>query len=112
MQIIPTSGPNVCKYHLHWAIWIPRDVQESRHATAKGGEQPVLLPELCFLSSVSSPLRQATISCTFGGCPKFRLPSWESSPYPGKQPFGAAGFRIFEELGLILTCFGPYRDSG
>ena len=24
-QIIPTLGPKVCKYYLHWAIWIPRD---------------------------------------------------------------------------------------
>ena len=24
MQIIPTLGPNVCKYYLHAAIWIPR----------------------------------------------------------------------------------------
>ena len=24
MQIIPTLGPNVCKYYLLWAIWIPR----------------------------------------------------------------------------------------
>ena len=23
-QIIPTLGPKVCKYYLHWAIWIPR----------------------------------------------------------------------------------------
>ena len=23
-QIIPTLGPEVCKYYLHWAIWIPR----------------------------------------------------------------------------------------
>ena len=22
-QIIPTLGPKVCKYYLHWAIWIP-----------------------------------------------------------------------------------------
>ena len=24
-QILPTLGPKVCKYYLHWAIWIPRD---------------------------------------------------------------------------------------
>ena len=24
IQIIPTVGPKVCKYYLHWAIWIPR----------------------------------------------------------------------------------------
>ena len=24
MQIMPTVGPEVCKYYLHWAIWIPR----------------------------------------------------------------------------------------
>ena len=23
IQIIPTLGPKVCKYYLHWAIWIP-----------------------------------------------------------------------------------------
>ena len=23
-QILPTLGPKVCKYYLHWAIWIPR----------------------------------------------------------------------------------------
>ena len=23
-QIVPTLGPTVCKYYLHWAIWIPR----------------------------------------------------------------------------------------
>ena len=23
-QILPTLGPNVCKYYLHWAIWILR----------------------------------------------------------------------------------------
>ena len=23
LQIIPTLGPRVCKYYLHWAIWIP-----------------------------------------------------------------------------------------
>ena len=23
MQEIPTLGSKVCKYHLHWAIWIP-----------------------------------------------------------------------------------------
>ena len=22
-QIIPTLGPKVCKYYLHWAIWVP-----------------------------------------------------------------------------------------
>ena len=26
IQIIPTLGPKVCKYYLHWAIWIPRVV--------------------------------------------------------------------------------------
>ena len=25
IQTIPTLGPKVCKYYLHWAIWIPRD---------------------------------------------------------------------------------------
>ena len=25
IQIITTFGPKVCKYYLHWAIWIPRD---------------------------------------------------------------------------------------
>ena len=25
IQIIPTLGPKVCKYYLHWAIWIPRE---------------------------------------------------------------------------------------
>ena len=25
IQIIPTLGPNVCRYYLHWAIWIPMD---------------------------------------------------------------------------------------
>ena len=24
IQIMPTLGPKVCKYYLHWAIWIPR----------------------------------------------------------------------------------------
>ena len=24
IQIIPTLGPKVCKYYLHWANWIPR----------------------------------------------------------------------------------------
>ena len=24
IQIIPTLGPKVCKYYLHWPIWIPR----------------------------------------------------------------------------------------
>ena len=24
IQIIPTLGRKVCKYYLHWAIWIPR----------------------------------------------------------------------------------------
>ena len=24
IQIIPTCGPKVCKYYLHWAIWIRR----------------------------------------------------------------------------------------
>ena len=24
MKIIPTLGPKVCKYYLHWAIWISR----------------------------------------------------------------------------------------
>ena len=28
IQIIPTLGPKVCKYYLHWAIWIHRDVQK------------------------------------------------------------------------------------
>ena len=23
-HIVPTLGPKVCIYHLHWAIWIPR----------------------------------------------------------------------------------------
>ena len=23
-QILPALGPKVCKYYLHWAIWIPR----------------------------------------------------------------------------------------
>ena len=23
-QILPTLRPKVCKYYLHWAIWIPR----------------------------------------------------------------------------------------
>ena len=25
IQLIPTLGPKVCKYYLHWAIWIPKD---------------------------------------------------------------------------------------
>ena len=25
IQIMFTLGPKVCKYYLHWAIWIPRD---------------------------------------------------------------------------------------
>ena len=25
IQMIPTWGPKVCKYCLHWAIWVPRD---------------------------------------------------------------------------------------
>ena len=25
LQIIPTLGPKVYKYDLHWAIWSPRD---------------------------------------------------------------------------------------
>ena len=24
IQIIPTLAPKVCKYYLHWAVWIPR----------------------------------------------------------------------------------------
>ena len=24
IQILPTLGPKVCKYYLHWAIWSPR----------------------------------------------------------------------------------------
>ena len=24
IQILPTLCPKVCKYYLHWAIWIPR----------------------------------------------------------------------------------------
>ena len=24
MYTLPTLGPEVCKYYLHWAIWIPR----------------------------------------------------------------------------------------
>ena len=27
-QIFPTLGPKVCKYYLHWAIWIPRECSE------------------------------------------------------------------------------------
>ena len=27
IQIIPTWGPKVCKYYLHWAIWITRVTQ-------------------------------------------------------------------------------------
>ena len=30
IQIIPTLGPTVCKYYLHWAIWIPRVGQRLR----------------------------------------------------------------------------------
>ena len=29
IQIIPTLGPKVCKYDLHWAIWIPREMDRS-----------------------------------------------------------------------------------
>ena len=25
IQIVPTLGPKVCRYYLHWAIWIPRE---------------------------------------------------------------------------------------
>ena len=25
ITIIPTVGPKICEYYLHWAIWIPRD---------------------------------------------------------------------------------------
>ena len=25
-QILPALGPKVCKYYLHWAIWIPRGI--------------------------------------------------------------------------------------
>ena len=28
IQILPTLGPKVCKYYLHWAIWIPRERSE------------------------------------------------------------------------------------
>ena len=27
IQIIPTLGPEVCKYYLHWASWIPREMK-------------------------------------------------------------------------------------
>ena len=27
IQIIPTLGPKVCKYYLHWAVWIPRGIE-------------------------------------------------------------------------------------
>ena len=29
IQIIPTLGPKVCRYYLHWAIWIPRGILAS-----------------------------------------------------------------------------------
>ena len=25
IQIMSTLGPNVCNFHLHWAVWIPRE---------------------------------------------------------------------------------------
>ena len=31
IQIIPTLGPKVCKYCLHWAIWIPRDRESAEY---------------------------------------------------------------------------------
>ena len=36
-HIIPAVGSKVCKYCLHWAIWIPRDLLKSK-ASADGHE--------------------------------------------------------------------------
>ena len=37
-QIIPTLGPEVCKYYLHWVIWIPRgcSLHHGSQARARG----------------------------------------------------------------------------
>ena len=36
IQIIPTLGPKVCKYYLHWAIWIPREISLNMMEPIKG----------------------------------------------------------------------------
>ena len=28
IQILPTLGPKLCKYYLHWATWIPRETSQ------------------------------------------------------------------------------------
>ena len=32
IQIIPTLGPKVCEYYLHWAIWIPGVLYNRKNA--------------------------------------------------------------------------------
>ena len=41
IQIMPTLGLRVCKYYLHWAIWIPRAVAHRFRTTS----QAELIPE-------------------------------------------------------------------
>ena len=40
IQIIFTLGPEVCKYRLYWAIWIPRSCSRN-HGARRVGDQPV-----------------------------------------------------------------------
>ena len=53
-QILPTLGPKVCKYYLHWAIWIPREYQNNLlHATVLLENKPLEDPfVICIYSWV------------------------------------------------------------
>ena len=82
MQIIPTLGPKVCKYYLHWAIWIPREQNSFRAHT--GG---AMARQCCWNQgrvdhdhSTRTPKK---------GTPNFRKPA-----YLLKSSLGSRGLRV------------------
>ena len=49
IQILPTLGRKVCKYYLHWAIWIPRGIVCLEYTATTGIHAPL---------SIDNPKRQ------------------------------------------------------
>ena len=65
IPIIPTLGPKICKYYLHWAIWTPRECISYRDQVYKScmklirGKLPTYpnIPENCQFTCIPATLR-------------------------------------------------------
>ena len=71
IQTIPTLGPKVCKYYLHWAVWIPRALTVERSfLSGVGGRLREIFMAPNPSSRCKSMLRDAlhVLALKFGNC--------------------------------------------